>query len=132
MNTKKPLYKLEVPSTAFTTEAYLDCAGIEPTIRFAYDVEGLSHNAGIGFHKLAALRLRGERFCSTWHIEVAYDTLVEVENSSWLLELRSDMPDQYQETWPARHYMIYLDSAGCFEFAAESWRALPSVPNIPR
>jgi hypothetical protein len=26
------------------------------------------------------------------------------------------------------HFMIYLDSAGCFEVIAESWEVLPEEP----
>ena len=125
MSIKKPLHTIVVPSTDFTTEAFLDCAGVEPSILFGYELDRINCLGGISFTKVSALRKRGERFCTPWHIEGAYDTLVEVEDSSWLSELRADMPEQYKKAWSAHHYMIYLDSVGCFEIAAESWKALP-------
>lgn len=124
MAAKKPLHTIVVPSTDFIREAFLDCSGIEPTIRFGYELDGVNQFGGIAFSKVSALRKRSERCCTAWHIEGAYDTLVEIDGSTWLAELRSDMPEQYQKAWAAHHYMIYLDSSGCFEFAAESWKAL--------
>jgi hypothetical protein len=125
MSAKKPLHTIAVPSTDFTREAFLDCSGIEPSIRFGYKLNGLNYEAGISFSRVSALRKRAERCCTAWHIDGAYDTLVEVADSTWLSELRADMPEEYQKAWSANHYMIYLDSSGCFEFAAESWKALP-------
>jgi hypothetical protein len=51
--------------------------------------------------------------------------LVEVESSPWVNEMRSDTSERWRDTWQMHHYMIYLDSAGCFEVIAESWEALP-------
>jgi hypothetical protein len=30
----------------------------------------------------------------------------------------------WRDKWEMHHYMIYLDSAGCFEVIAESWQSL--------
>jgi len=124
MNTKQPVYTVPVPSTNFTREAYLDCSGITPELRYGYESETAEYCARIRFEKVAALRTRSERFCSAWHIEGAYDTLVEVTESSWIAEILGDVPAQYRAEWMPRHFMIYLDSVGCFEFLAQSWEAL--------
>ena len=58
-------------------------------------------------------------------MEVAYDTLVEIEESFWIAEMEVDVPEPYRDEWNPRHFMIYLDSVGCFEFLAQSWKALP-------
>lgn len=129
MNTKKPIFTVPVPSTAFTREAYLDCSGLAPIIRYSYDTDMGECSSGIKFIKVAALRKRGERCCGAWNIEGAYDTLVEVENSEWVAELKSDVAKPFRAEWQPRHYMIYLDSVGCFEFLAESWEALPESPS---
>ena len=126
MNIKKILFSVPVPSTDFTTEAYLDGSGIEPAIRFGYENDGEQYLTGICFSQVSAFRKRGERCCSAWHIEGAYDTLVEIEDSSWVAELQKDVPEQYRENWKPHHFMIYLDSVGCFEFLAQSWAALPN------
>src|SRR5258706_3863925 len=118
MNGKKPLYKVPVPSTSFTSEAAL----CEDVIRFAYERESTEYRTGIRFKRVWAGRTRAESACTEWHIAGAYDTLVEVEGSPWLAELRAataDIQRRHGEKWEMHHYMIYLDSTGCFEFIAE-------------
>src|ERR1700740_3346391 len=83
MNTKRPIYRVPVPSTSFITEAYFDGQGRSPTIRFEYQKDGVKYRGGIQFSGVPAVRTRAERCCKVWHID-AYDTLVEVENSSWV------------------------------------------------
>jgi len=124
MSSKKPLHTVPVPSTSFTTEAYFDGRGITPSIRFGYEKDGATYQGGIKFSKVAAVRKRAERCCKSWHIEGAYDTLVEVEGSPWVEEIRVDTQEQWRDRWQMHHYMIYLDSVGCFEVIAESWAAL--------
>jgi len=123
MTFKKPLHTVPVPSTSFTTEAYLDGKGSTPTIRFGYKKDGVKHEGGISFSRVLATRTRAERSCKVWHMEGAYDTLVEVEGSPWIEEMRADTTEQFRFMWEMHHYMIYLDSVGCFEIIAESWTA---------
>lgn len=101
-------------------EAYFDGRGVSPAIRFGYTKNGMPYSGGIEFTKVAATRIRSERCCQTWHIE-AYDTLVEVEKSQWLEEIRRDTQEMWRSKWEMHHYMIYVDSAGCFEVIASSW-----------
>jgi hypothetical protein len=118
---KRPLHTIPVPSTSFTKEAYFDGQGLSPKIRFAYKSGDVVHEAGIKFNRVLGVRIRAERACTAWHIEGAYDTLVEVQDSPWVEELRRDTTKQWKDKWETHHYMIYLDSAGCFEVIAESW-----------
>jgi hypothetical protein len=127
MSTKKPVYTVPVASTDFTREAFLDASGIAPTIRYGYESDSGECLTGIKFNQVSAFRKRSERCCSAWHIEGAYDTLVEVEGSSWAAEIANDVPEPYLANWKPHHYMIYLDSVGCFELLAQSWEALPEV-----
>jgi len=125
MSSQKTQYTVPVPSTSFTTEAYFDGQGISPAIRFGYLKNGVEYRSGIKFSRVCAVRTRAERCCTAWHIENAYDTLVNVENSLWVAEIRADTAEQWRNKWEMNHYMIYLDSAGCFEVIAESWAVLP-------
>jgi hypothetical protein len=90
MTSKKPLHTIAVPSTTFTTEAYFDGQGITPSIRFGYERDGTIYRGGITFSKVAAVRSRAERCCTAWHVEGAYDKLVQVDASSWVEEIRAD------------------------------------------
>jgi hypothetical protein len=123
MNSKKKLYTISVPSTSFTTAAYWDGRG-KPAIRFAYVKDGIEIQDGIKFDHACAMRKRAERCCTPWHIQDAYDTLVEVEDSAWVEEVRADTSERWRHKWEMHHYLIYLDSVGCFEVIAASWAAL--------
>jgi hypothetical protein len=124
MSSKKALHTIPVPSTSLAAEAYLDEKGSSPTIRFSYFNDGAKRDGGLKFERACATRTRAERCCTAWHIDGAYDTLVEIEDSPWVDEVRSDMNPQWRDKWEMHHYMIYLDSAGCFEIIAASWSAL--------
>jgi hypothetical protein len=112
-------------STSFIAEAYWDGKGLSPAIRFSYEKDGVEYQSGIEFRCVLAMRKRAERCCTGWHIEGAYDILVEVESSPWVQEMRADTKRQWRDKWETHHYMIYFDGVGCFEAIAESWAALP-------
>ncbi len=118
---KSVLYVVPVASTSFLDEAYFDGRGREPAIRFEYENDGEEFRGAIAFKKVLAIRSRAESCCLPWHIEGAYDTLVEIEQSSWAEELKRDMHDVWRAQVEVHHYMIYLDSVGCSEVLAESW-----------
>ncbi len=124
MNTKKAVYQTPVASTEFSAEATF-CTNV---IRFSYQIRGSHQRSGLRFRKVKMTRTRAESACTAWHIEGAYDTLVEIEGSTWAAELQRETAEwqmRMGERWMINHYMIYLDSVGCFEFLAESWDALP-------
>lgn len=121
MNSKKPLCQVPVPSTEFEGTTRLS----GNILHFQYCRNGVLYRSGIRFTQMPATRTRAERCCTAWHIENAYDTLVEVEGSSWVEEIRADTTEQWRGKWEMHHFMIYLDSAGCFEVIAASWEVLP-------
>lgn len=123
---KKPLYQVPCPSTAFEGTAAI-CADL---LSFQYYKDEVLFRSGIRFQRIAASRTRAERCCTPWHIEVAYDTLVEVVDSPWVEEIRADTAALWRDKWEMHHYMIYLDSAGCFEIIAESWDRAADEPAI--
>lgn len=122
MNKKTRIYELPVASTDFTVEAYM-CAN---TIHYTYLRDGVEVKAGLHFKGVASVRYRAEPCCTAWHIEDAYDTLVEVSGSSWIEEVDSAIPEHLKGEM--HHFMIYLDSAGAFEIIAESWELVPDIP----
>jgi len=122
---KIPLYQPPVPSTDFSTDASLCLEGAFPTIRFSYCRGKDAKRSGIRFTRVLATRTRSERCCTEWHIQGAYDTLVEVPDSSWVDDLRADIPVRWRDEQEMHHYMIYLDSVGCFEVVAAAWEVVP-------
>ena len=123
MTEKRLLYTIAVPSTEFLSGAYWDGKGPSPGICFRYQKGGVKYQSAINFQRVLAIRTRAERGCTAWHIEGAYDNLVEIENSPWVSEVRADTNPQWRDQWAMHHFMIYLDSVGCFEVIAESWAA---------
>lgn len=118
------LYKIPICSTEFTQEAFIDFKCDPVAIRFAYKVNGIEIHKAIGFYRVYAFRTKCELCCSLWDIEDAYDTLNLIEESDWINEIRSNIPDHFKHNWNPNHYLIYLDSSGSFEFIAEAWSLL--------
>jgi hypothetical protein len=124
MNTKIFCYTIPEPSTAMYSEVKLDYPGGKLILRFDYDRDGLIYRSGLQFYRVLAHRHRADIFCTAWHIKDAYDTLVEIEESSWLNELKTSAPDDWNEAEKLHHYMIYFDGSGCYEIIGNSWESL--------
>lgn len=110
---------LPTPSTAMTSDVELVRTGGSAEIRYEFDRNGDLLRGVIRFHRVRAGRWRAEGHCTVWHVQDCYDTVAEVEESEWVQELRTAQKPN-SRPWVMRHFMIYLDSAGCFEFVAES------------
>jgi hypothetical protein len=117
--TQTPLYEVPEASTAFE---YTELCG--DILRYDYWREGESYRSGIRFKGVLATYTRAERCSKIWHID-PYDTLVRVDNSPWVRELRADTTKAWRDEWAMNHYMIYLDSAGSIEVIADSWEVIP-------
>lgn len=102
-------------------------------LRFGYRQNGCELKGALRFNGIKAVRTRAESACTGWHVDGVYDTLSEVEDSVWVKEIQVDTADlqrRFGQKWSLHHYMIYLDSVGCFEFVAESWEALPEETGV--
>lgn len=125
LGSKRAIGPLSLPPSAFTENVVFTDAEGNAELRCTYERHGSMFAGGLRFHGVIAYRARGESLCSAWHIEDAYDTLVEVEKSDWVSELRAAEPS---ETWgqrKIRHFLIFIDSAGAYEVAAEAVEWLP-------
>lgn len=123
---KAPLAVLPVPSsTSFTTEPVFEHPGGEALLRFEYERDGADYRGGLRFERVRAYRFRAEGHCTAWHVEGAYDTLAEVSDSEWVSELLAAEPSETWGRWEIRHFILYVDSAGCYEIGAQAWSWLP-------
>src|SRR5215470_15173801 len=122
---KVQLGVLPVPSTSFTSDVVLEAPGGTVTLSFEFRRGTERYRGGIRFEKVRAYRFRAEGHCTAWHVEGAYDTIAEVTGSDWVGELAAAEPSQTWGSWEMHHFMIYIDSAGCFEVVAQSWSLLP-------
>jgi len=125
---KVPLGELPVASTSFTSDVDVEVAGGALTLRFTFRRDGVAYRGGVRFEKVRAYRWRTESLCTAWHIEGVYDTIAEVESSDWVEELQAAEPEHHRGFWVMRHFMLYVDSAGCFEAVAGAWALLEEEP----
>jgi hypothetical protein len=119
-------------STSFRRDAQFGAPDGHVQITFEYERGGIWFGGGLQFYGTCAYRHRGEGRCTEWHIAGAYDTLVGVENSAWVAELDAVCAEHFAVPGIPRklkhHFMIYIDSVGSYEVAAESWSWLPEEP----
>jgi len=45
--------------------------------------------------------------------------------SGWVSELEAAEHAETWGSWEMHHFMIYIDSEGCFEVVAQSWSLVP-------
>jgi hypothetical protein len=99
--------------------------GLPFGLYFDYDRSGDIFHSGRICHGVRAYRFRSVYHCTPWHIDGSYDTLVEITSSDWIEELWAALPvDLRTDQSEAKHFMIFLDSTGCYEVAGRSWEAL--------
>ena len=125
VGTKRVVGSLSPPPSAFTEDAVFIHPGGDAELRCTYERNGSMYVGGIRFHRVRSYRFRAEGHCTAWHVEDAYDTLVEVERSAWVGELLAAEPSETGGHWKILHFLIYIDGAGAYEVAAEDVEWLP-------
>ncbi len=58
--------------------------------------------------------------CFTRELYDAYDTLVKIDVSQWLKEIKQMYSYEYNILQP-KHYAVYIDSRGLYEFIAKDY-----------
>lgn len=118
------LFELPLPSTDLSGAIELHDSGATVTLSFPFMGLGEKRQTTtISFAKVRAYRHRAESHCTAEQIESAYDTLIEISDSEWIAQLRSDTSAHKRAFWKMRHFRIFADSGGCYEFIAEAWSA---------
>ena len=119
------LWKFPVPSTCIAEGGVkLFYPGGDAWLLFDYYDEEKNDaifNSGIVFDAVQAHRHTTEKF--TKFIEGTYDCLIEIVDSKWIEELRGHNKE-IADFWGIKHYVIFLDSNGLFEFAARGYKIL--------
>lgn len=128
-NTKRAIGPLSAGLSAYTDDVAFTDFGGDAELKFSYERDGSLHAGALRFHHVRAYRFRNEHYCTVWHIEGAYDTLVEVEQSDWIDELVAT--EQGGWAWRVRHFLIFIDGAGAYEIAAADHESLPKQGPSP-
>ena len=123
---KVALCSIPCPSTEIVGEPEVRVNGSGLVLSFVYEDDSDERfAAGVEFGGVRAVRKRSESLCTAWHIEDAYDTVVEVLDSAWVAELTADLSHSWRGHFPMRHFMIYLDSFGALEVVGASAALTP-------
>ncbi|WP_010465572.1 MULTISPECIES: hypothetical protein [Acidovorax] len=117
---KLPIFSLPCPSTAAVREPKIIDEDRGLLLSMVFDDDGHERQMDVLFVKPRAFRKRAEIYCTLWHLTDTYDTVCEVTESDWVAELRNDAVPEWRDRWVMRHFVIYVDSFGCFEVIAES------------
>jgi hypothetical protein len=125
---KRVVGPLSSEPSAFTEAVIFTHPGGDAELRCLYERGGSKYSGGLHFYRVRAYRFRAEGHCTPWHIEQAYDTLVEIEQSEWVDELLAAEPSETWGHWTIRHFLIFLDGAGAYEVAAENVEWLQEEP----
>lgn len=111
-----------VPSNCINSSVSLTYKHGDAVILFDYydeEQDDKVYNGGILFESTVAHRHSSEKF--TKYISGSYDTLIEIEGSEWISELNTISPECMKKS-ELKHYVIYLDSYGLYEFIAQGFR----------
>jgi hypothetical protein len=122
---KKTIFELPFPTTSLICDPVLrtgDDGGL--LVSMKCDNGNSISSFSLSFEKPRAFRKRAEIYCTPWHISDAYDTVCEIFDSDWVVELKFNAIPEWRDKWVMRHFMIYIDSFGCLEVVGEDVRVL--------
>jgi hypothetical protein len=117
---KEKCIALPWPSSGLVGEPTLSVDGGDLHLAMQLVAAGRKRRSRLIFGRQRAFRKRAEVHCTKWHVEDALDTVCEIRNSDWTVELCEATSSSWRNRWVMRHFMIYLDNFGCIEVIAES------------
>ena len=95
-------------------------------ISYSFWEQDVERSSGIHFGNVLAFQRRADIYSTAWHLE-GYDRVVEIENSTWVDELREAALPRWRDHWTMRHFMTYIDGEGAFEVVAEDVLLTPDI-----
>ena len=117
-------WNFPVPTTCIASGVHLIHDGCDALLSFDYYDENKGDavfNSSILFKGTQAHRHTSEKFLTS--VGDAYDTLVEIVDSAWTKEFHS-INKEISNYWKIKHYAIFIDSYGLYEFIAKGHELL--------
>ena len=113
-----------VPSTSIYSGVQLLYPGANAILLFDYynenNTDTVIYNSSIKFEMVRAFKHHSEGFKV---INEAYDNLIEIMDSEWVNQLKTiNRHWNMHKLYKLRHFAIYLDSNGLFEFVANDFK----------
>ncbi|MFA9466857.1 MAG: hypothetical protein ACERKN_21590 [Velocimicrobium sp.] len=121
MNIKK-LWELPILSSQLEDELQISINGIDITISFTYYTDkNIQNRVELKFDSVLCHMHTSERF--TKAMLDSYDTVVQIDDSDWLNELKK-LNERDFKFWKPKHYAIYFDGIGLYQFISSDFVAL--------
>lgn len=112
---------LPFPSTSLVEEPFLTFDGASLLLRLVFFADGDQRVWEIVFERARSFVHRAEPYCTAWHYENSYDTVMVVDESPWVAELEAAAGGA--GGGPAGwHFVLTIDSWGCLEVVASGVR----------
>ncbi len=117
--TMEAIYELPMLSQTLLQEPQIDINHLNMTITLkGENLDGLKSNVKLVFNTVLCYKHTSESFTSTLYN--AYDKIVELKDSEWLKEMSLLNSHSFQ-FWNPKHYVLYLDSRGLYQFIAKGF-----------
>ena len=111
-------YELPMFSSNLENEPQIEIKNMNIKIIIkGYDENNVICETGIKFISVIAFKQTSARF--TPKLYGSYDKVVEVIDSEWLEELKRINEEDFSY-WKPKHYILYLDGFGMYQFIAQS------------
>ncbi len=112
-------YELPIFSSSLEQDPVIESKDMNMAIELmGMDEENRLRKIVIKFNSVLCNKHTSARFTSKLYD--SYDRIVELVDSEWLVELKS-VNKEYFNYWNPKHYVIYLDEVGMFQFIAQGY-----------
>lgn len=126
MNINK-LWVLPVLSSEIEGGIKISNEGIDIILSFKYlQSDGKQKSISIKFESVLCHLHTSERF--TKKMFDSYDTLVSINDSEWLNELKSHNSRDF-DFWKPNHFVIYFDGVGQYQFISSNYTIIETEVN---
>ena len=115
-------YELPIFSSSLVQDPIIDFKDMNIKIELiGMDEEDRQRKITIEFDSVLCNKHTSAKF--TPKLYDSYDRIVELEDSEWLMELKNLKKKDF-EYWNPKHYVMYLDEIGMFQFIARRYEVV--------
>ncbi len=119
------LWTLPILSSEIEDDLEITRKGLDITLKFKCPHRNKKQKIiEIKFLKVLCHMHTSERF--TLKLLDSYDSLVSIVDSEWLEALKNHNPSDF-EFWNLKHFVIYFDRFGQYQFIAQAYQIIENV-----
>ena len=114
----KKIFELPMLSSLLNHEPELLIKGLDISmILDGKDLSDANRHVCLSFKNVLCHKHTSERF--TAEMYDAYDTVVEIVDSEWLMTMKKMNETDFN--WQPKHFAVYLDGMGLYQFVAKGF-----------